>query len=262
MKNFKDNLNSELIKICCTKVCRIVIILVTAVQSLLSYISAKQILSVGLDAVPTESNGLIEAMPPIEYMGFDVIMFATIPMIVLGAILGASEFKNHSLRTTLLCFGRKNNLFASKTLAVALVSFAISLISAILTITVTHATLCAGGIKPIIFNNIVWKYIFMSATSLTLITVFSYAIGFLCRTAVVPLLFMIIQAYNVGNLLAEKIPICRYLPVSLSNGLIASSESMLSGAPLKNAVYLLLWIFLFLAAGYMVFTKTDMQGEY
>ena len=102
----------------------------------------------------------------------------------------------------------------------------------------------------------------MSAVSLTLLTLLSYAIGFLCRTAVVPLLFLIIQAYNLGNILADKFEVCRYLPVALCNGLISSSESSLSGIPLKNTVGLLIWIAIFAAASYAVFVRTDLQGEY
>lgn len=262
MKNFRNYLYSELMKLCCTKVCRIVTLLVIAFQSLLSYVAAKQVLSVGLNAVPTAENGLVEPLPPIEYMGFDVIMFATIPLIVLGAIFGAAEFKQHSLRTTLLYFGSKRNLFISKTLAVTIVTFFISLVSSVLTITITHITFGAEGLKPLVFNGTVWKFIILSAISLTLLTILSYAIAFLCRTAVVPLLFLIIQAYNVGNMLAEKFEICRYLPVSLSNEMIASSESTMTSMPLKNTICLLLWIGFFIAAGYVVFRKIDLQGEY
>lgn len=262
MKDFGYNLYSELMKLCCTKVCRIVTLLVIAFQSLLAYVSAKQVLSVGFDAVPTAENGLAEPLPPLEYMGFDVIMFATIPMIVLGAIFGAAEFKQHSLKTTLLYFGSKRNLFISKTLAVTIVTFFISLISTVFTITITHFTFGAEELKPFVFNGTVWKFIILSALSLTLLTLLSYAIAFLCRTAVVPLLFLIIQAYNVGNMLAEKFEVCRYLPVALSNGMIASSENAMTNMPLKNTVGLLMWIVLFIAAGYIVFRKIDLQGEY
>ena len=262
MKNFVNNLYSELLKLCYTKVCKIVTLIVIAAQSMLAYISAKQTLSVGLDAVPTETNQLAEPMPPLEYMGFDVVMFATIPMIVLGALFGASEFKLHSLRTSLLSFGSKRNLFVSKSLAVTIISFFISLISTTLTITITHFTFGDQGLKPLVFNATVWKFILFSTVSLTLLTVLSYAIAFLCRTAVVPLLFLIIQAYNVGNMLAEKFEVCKYLPVSLSNGLIPTSESVLSGMPMKNIICLLCWTLFFVSAGYILFRKIDLQGEY
>lgn len=262
MKTFIHNLYSELLKLCFTKACRIVTIIVIAVQSLLSYVSARQILSVGLDAVPTETNGLLEPMPPIEFMGFDVILMATIPMIVLGAVFGASEYKLHSMRTTLLYFGNKNNLFVSKTLAITIVSFVISFISTVITITITHITFGPSGLKPLVFNDVVWKYIILSVISLTLLTILSYSIGFLFRTPVVPMLFLIIQAYNIGNMLAEKFEICRYLPISLSNRMIASSENMMTNTPLQNIFGLLIWIAVFSVAGYAIFRKNDLQGEY
>ena len=262
MKRFRQNLCSELFKIGCTKVCRIVTILVTVMQGFLAYISAKQILSVGLDAVPDASNGLLEAMPPIEYMGFDVIMFSTIPMIVFGATCGASEYKLHGMRTTLLYLGDKKRLYAVKLIATTLFAFTISLVSVITTITITHLTLGKEGLVPLVFNVTVWKFIIMAVISITLTTLLSYVIGFLFRTAVVPLLFLIIQAYNVGDMIAEKFKVCRLLPVSLANRMIASSESMLSPHPVYNTLGLFIWIVVFAFAGFLLFRKSDLRGEY
>ena len=95
-----------------------------------------------------------------------------------------------------------------------------------------------------------------------MLTVLSYIMGFLCRSAVFPLLFLIIQAYNVGDLLAEKLAVCRLLPVSLVNRLIASSESMLTSTPVRNIFLLILWIVLIGIAAYLSFCKRDLRGEY
>ena len=86
--------------------------------------------------------------------------------------------------------------------------------------------------------------------------------AFLCRSAVFPLLFLIIQAYNVGDLLAEKFFFCRLLPVSLANRLIASSESMLTDHPAQNILVLLLWVAVIGTAAYLLFRKRDLRGEY
>lgn len=262
MKSFINNLMSEILKLCYSKSFRIVAIIIIVAQSFLAYISAKQVLGVGLDAVPTATNGLIEAMPPIEYMGFDVILFGNIPMIVLGALFGAGEYKLHSLRTSMLSFGNKEKLFFSKSLAIALITMIMTFISSILTISITHYTFGSQGLKLLVFNSTVWKFIILSVVSLTLLTLLSYYIGFLFKTAVVPLLFLIIQAYNVGNILAEKISLCNYLPVCLSNHLIACSESSLSEHPIINILGLLIWVISFAAAGYILFKKSDLQGEY
>ena len=259
---FWQKLHSELIKIRSTTVWMVVAILVTAAQGFLAFISAKQNLAVGLDATPETCPDLIEAMPPLAFMGFDVILFSTIPLIVLGAVIGAAEYKQHCLRTTLLSLGKKEHVFFSKTLALTLHALILAAVSVILTITVTHLTFGAEGLQPLIFNAEVWHYIVLSITALTLLTVLAYVMAFLCRSAVFPLLFLIIQAYNVGDLLAEKFSFCRLLPVSLANRLIASSESMLTDHPAQNILVLLLWVAVTGIAAYLLFRRRDLRGEY
>lgn len=262
LKNFRQNLFSELMKIVCSKVYKIVALLVIGAQGILAYVAAKQNLFIGLDATPETCPELIEAMPAIEFLGFDVIMFSTIPMIVLGAICGAAEYKMHSLRTTLLALGKKSRVFITKTIVVTLVAFILSLVSVIVTIAITHVTFGKEGLNPIVFNATVWKHISLSIIAITLLTVLAYVIGFLCRTAVFPMLFLIIQAYNVGDMLAERFEICKLLPVSLVNRMIASSESMLTPHPLQNIAWLLAWIVVVGIVGFFVFWKMDLRGEY
>lgn len=262
VKDLWHRLHSELIKIRCTTVWKVAASLMIAAQSLLAFVSARQNLAVGLNATPETCPGLLEAMPPLAFMGFDVILFGVIPLIVLGAVTGAAEYRRHCLRTTLLSLGQRKRVFLSKTLALSLHALMLSFISVVLTVTVTHLTLGAEGLTPLIFTAEVWRYIFLSVTALTLLTVLSYIMGFLCRSAVFPLLFLIIQAYNVGDLLAEKLAVCRLLPVSLVNRLIASSESMLTSTPVRNIFLLILWIVLIGIAAYLSFCKRDLRGEY
>ena len=261
-KNFRQNIHSELLKIFCSRSFKIVALLIIIIQGIIAFISAQQILSVGLDATPETCHGLLEPMPPIEYMGFDVVMLSTIPMIVLGSIWGSAEFKHHCLRTSLLSYGNKNSLFAAKTTAVIIISFMLSIISVIICITITHFTFGNEGLVPILFNVQVWKFIILAIVAVALLTIVSYAIGFLFRTAVVPMLFLIIQAYNIGDMLAEHFELCKLLPVSLANRLIASSESMLTSHPVQNIFGLLVWIIIVISAGYFIFRKIDLQGEY
>lgn len=262
MKIFINNLYSEILKIWHTTSCKVVTGILTLVQGFLAYVTAKQTMAVGLDAVPDEFNGLLEAMPPIEFMGFDCIMLGTIPMIVLGALWGASEYKLHCMRTTLLYFGKKKNLFCIKTIAVILLSFIITFISTVITISVTHLTFGQQGLKPLYFNSMVWNFILMSVISLTLLTVLSYFIGFLFRSSIVPMLFLVVQAYNLGNILAKKFEICKYLPVALANHLIASSETMFTLVPWQNISGLIIWCSVFAVISYIIFQKSDLKGVY
>ena len=253
---------SEIIKLISTKVFLIVAVIMIPIQSALAYISARQILSVGLDAVPTEDNGLIEAMPPIEYFGFDVVMLSVMALIVLGAIFGAMEYKRHCMRTTLVYMGNRRDLLISKTSAVVLLSFALSLISVFTTILVTHLTFGGQGLPLVVFNSTVWKFILSTSISLTAVTVLSYAMGFIFKTSIVPMIFLIVQAYNIGELLASKFSICRYLPIHLSNSLIPSSPDIYSEVPVRTFLILLAWILIFMVTGYVMFSRKDLRGEY
>ena len=105
----------------------------------------------------------------------------------------------------MLYLGNKKSLFAVKIIATAILAFVISLVSVITTITITHITFGEEGLVPLVFNVTVWKFIIMAVISITLTTLLSYVIGFLFRTAVVPLLFLIIQAYNVGDMLQKNL---------------------------------------------------------
>ena len=89
------NILSELYKIFYSKSTKIIIPIVLILQPLLSYISSKQILTVGLNATPETNSSLAEPIPPIEYIGFDAILLGLFAMIILGAILGSMEYKTY-----------------------------------------------------------------------------------------------------------------------------------------------------------------------
>ena len=61
------NTLSELYKIFYSRSTKIVLPIVFIFQPLLSYISSKQILAVGLNATPETNSSLVEPIPPIEY---------------------------------------------------------------------------------------------------------------------------------------------------------------------------------------------------
>lgn len=261
IKRSFQNMYSELLKICSMKVWAVVLILVTVAQGLLALVSAKQSLAVGLDATPESCPGLLEAMPILEFQGFDVILFGMIPLIVLGGVVGAAEFKQHCLRTTLLSCGTRSHVFFARTGALFLCALLLSVVSVVLTIAVTHLGLGEQGLTPLVFTPELWGFISLSTAALTLLTLLSYLMGFLCRSAVVPLLFLVVQAYNVGDLLAERFAACRLLPVSLANGLIASTQSALADDPAQNILFLLIWVVTIGAAAYLLFLKRDLGGE-
>lgn len=255
-------IKSEIRKLMSTKVFLIVAILVVPFQAILAYVSGKQILSCGLDAVPDETNHLLEAMPPMEYFGFDVVAFSLIPLIVMGALFGAMEFKRHCLRTSLIYMGGRRNLFMAKTLAVAAVSFVLSFLSVFTAIAVTHLSFGDQGLTIGVFNGEVWRFIMTSSLALMGLTVLAYAMGFIFRSSIPAMIFLIVQAYNVGNLLAEKFSICKFLPVALCNSLIPSSPAVYTTSVVRSVGVLALWIVLFLGMSVVIMERKDIGGEY
>lgn len=262
MNSFLKSFHSEVLKFSYMKTTKIILIIVFVLQTGLSYIAAKQILLVGLHATPETNHNLLEAVPPIEYLGFDIILFGILPMIVLGAVYGSLEFKSRSMRTSLLSVNKKAMLFISKFIMIAISSLLISLISILLTIVVTHVSLGDKGLDVFHLPIIVWSFILKGAFAWTALTVLSFVMSFLCRNEIIPLLFLIPQVYNFGALLAEHFYLAKFLPVALGNGLIASSEQTLTSTPFLNITILILWIILFGSLAYIRFLKSDLSGVY
>ena len=253
---------SEIYKLICMRSFKITLLLITVVQCLITMISGKQYLAVGLDATPDSVNNLLEAIPPLEYLGFEELSFGTLFLIILGSLIGSGEFKQHSMRTTLICSGSKKKLCLIKTLAVMFISVIVSFISVILTLSVMHLTLGDQGLIPIVFNDATWNHIILATISLSSFVILAYAIGFFFKTPVVPLLFLIIQLYNVGRILAGKAEIFKLLPVNIANGLLATSPSSLTSHPAVSILILTLWTVLFLTLGSVRFCNNDLGGEY
>ena len=86
--------------------------------------------------------------------------------------------------------------------------------------------------------------------------------AFLFRTAIVPLLFLIPQVYNVGEFLSTHFEWGKFLPVALGNHLIASSDTRFSPHPFWTLTLLCIWVFIFGVIAYFQFKKSDVGGKY
>ena len=149
---------SELLKISYSKLFKIVLLLIFIVQPFFAYLGTKAVLEFGLQATPENTPILAEAIPPIEYLGFDTVMLGLMPMIILGAVYGGSEFKNHQLRTSLLAYSDKKSLYFFKLMTLTILSLVLSFLSIIVTIEVTHVTLGNLGLS-VLLSSKVWYFI-------------------------------------------------------------------------------------------------------
>lgn len=255
--SFKYSIYSELLKIMYSKGVKIVASVVLFLQPFLAYISSKQILSIGLDATPETNSSLLEAIPPIEYTGFDSILLGLFGMIILGATLGSLEYKNSSLRESILFNPNKIYFFVTKFIVTLLFIFTLSLISIFLSIASSHYALGDSGLNPFVLNGQVWSFILLGTISWTLLTILSFMIGFLFKSSVVALLFLIPQLYNLGNFLADRVAIAKLLPVALAHDLIASSPTRMSNFPAFSIFFLILWVLIILCVAFYKFLRTD-----
>lgn len=250
------NTLSELYKIFYSRSTKIVLPIVFIFQPLLSYISSKQILAVGLNATPETNSSLVEPIPPIEYIGFEAILFGLFAMIILGAILGSMEYKNSSLRTRLLLCSNKSVFFIIKFFVTSVFIFVVSFVSIYLSIASAQFGLEREGLSPLILSNNVWYFILLGSLSWSLLTVLSYSMAFYFKSSLGSLLFLLPQVYNLGSFLADRIQLAKYLPVSLGQDLIATSPLKIT-TPGRSVLFLSTWVLVISSFAYYKFLKED-----
>ena len=100
----------------------------------------------------------------------------------------------------------------------------------------TYDTLCFRTRWIIAFslNGRVWFYIFLASIAWTLLGLQAYIMALTFKIAIVPLLFLLPQVYNLGTFLANYISTAKFLPVILGQGLIATSPQILGHNSLQN----------------------------
>lgn len=262
MSVFLRTFRMELSKILMSRTGYITIAIVLLIQPLFAYIEARSFLDIGLNATPQTNPDLLVAIPPLEYIGFDVVLFGILPMVIFGGIIGASEFSNHSLRTTLLCQNNRHIVFWAKLWAVAIVTLVIAGVTNYLTLMFTHIALGHEGLNPYILSGITWEYIGYTILFWVLLTLIAYGMGLLFRNALIPLFFLIPQVYNLGSYLAQKWDWATLLPVAAGNLMIASPTDILPHEPLKGSVTLALWVIIIMVVTRYFFVQKDVGGEY
>ena len=226
------NILSELYKIFYSKSTKIIIPIVLILQPLLSYISSKQILTVGLNATPETNSSLAEPIPPIEYIGFDAIL------------LGSNKVV----------------FFVIKFFVTSVFIFVVSFVSIYLSIASAQFGLGREGLNPLILNSNVWYFILLGSLSWSLLTVLAYSIAFYFKSSLGSLLFLLPQVYNLGSFLADRIQLAKYLPVSLGQDLIATSPLKIT-TPGRSVLFLSIWVLVISSFGYYKFLKEDVGKD-
>lgn len=262
MNSFLRSVRFELNKISSMKMWWIICLIAIVFQPLLALITARGYLEIGLDATPETQSGLLTALPPLDYFGFELVPFGLLPMVIFGGIIGGNEYLHHQLRTTLLCQSSRIKVFCAKVLAILVCAIFISIIAIYLTISATHFTLGEQGLNPIFLSPIAWQFIGYSVLDWILLTILSFGLGMLFKNAIVPLAFLVPQIYNLGLYLAQKWEWGIYFPVAAGNLLFATPTDPFEHDPLKGGIVLLLWVIVALSTSYYIFIRSDVGGKY
>lgn len=263
MNNFISTVKVEILKIISSKSWWIVFGLVIILQPLMAMVSAKEIVRMGLDASPATHPDLAQALPPLDYLGFyDIVPFGLLPLVVLGGFIGASEYRNHRLRTTLLCCSNRTAVFTAKVIATSISSIFISFVAIYLTIITTHASLGDLGLNPLTLSPITWKFIAYASLEWVLLTLLAFAIGILSRNVIIPLVFLVPQIYGLAPYLASRWAWAEYLPVTAGKFLTSTPTDTLTHAPIKGGLILGIWITFMLIGAMYSFIHKDVGGTY
>ena len=184
---------SETLKIIYASSTKIILGLVFGLQALMAYMSSKQFLAVGLDATPLTNPELLEAVPPIQYIGFDSILLGMFVLIIMGGLIGTTEFKRKSIRTTFLSADSRVNVILAKIGTVTVIGALISFLAAYLSINLAHLALGEQGLHLFVLDGEVWRFLFFATVSQTLLIMLAFGLALLFHTAVVPFLFLLPQ---------------------------------------------------------------------
>ena len=262
MDSFFRSVRFELNKIISMKLWWVICAAAIVVQPLLAFITARGYLKIGLEATPETQSGLLNALPPLDYFGFELVPFGVLPMVIFGGMIGGSEYLHHQLRTTLLVQSSRIKIFCAKALAVVVCGVIISSTAIYLTISITHFTLGGQGLPPISLSSTAWQFIGYSVLDWILLTILSFGLGMVFKNAIVPLAFLVPQIYNLGLYLAQKWDWGMYLPVAAGNLLFATPTDPFEHDPLKGVVVLLVWAIAALSVSCYTFIRNDVGGRY
>lgn len=261
MKHLISALSFEWIKIRSIPSILFILFLLLVIQPLFAYISASQILAIGLDATPETVPELAGALPPLAYMGKNILPFGLPFLIIFVSLLAANEYKNHELRTTLLHINHRISSYLSKVGVVFLFATILSMVSIYGTLAVTHIALKEQGLHPLMLSADTWSYIGSVTVHWAILALLGFMLGMLFRSFLVPFLFLVPQVIGLGDYLADKWSFAKYLPVAASNFLVAIPENNFTQPLLKNVIILSVWLGVCFVIGMMRFFKSDVGGK-
>jgi ABC-2 type transport system permease protein len=247
----------EATKLAISRTWWIVLVLVVVVQGLLAVLAGIGYAQVGLDATPATEPSLAEPLPPVQYLGFEVLPFGEAVIVVLAAIQASADYRGHELRTTLLATNRRAVSLLAKVVGFTGLVAVMSLISIAVTIAAVHVGLGGEGLNPLALPAVTWQLIFKSTMVWSLLALATYALGTAVRGWILPMALLLPQVLGVGEWLAGAWKGGAYLPVSAGQCWTATPEApCLSGSGGDPAV-LVVWAVALVGIAAVVYLRRD-----
>jgi hypothetical protein len=243
----------EAIKIFSHPVWIITAVIAVAIWSAISFITGLGLAPIGLDATPETHPQLMSALPPLEYLGFDLATLGQIPMAILGAAIGAAVFRNHELRTAFLSMNDRRKYFLFKMLVLTMGSACLSFVAMYFSIAAHHIGWGEAGLSPITLSPVTWVYIAWGTLNLVLVTLWAFGLSMLFRNMILPLIILIPQIVGFGYATAFGWDLYRFIPLQFAPYYFN---------PVIYSVVLGLLVMVFLIASAMRLIHQDVGGKY
>lgn len=204
------------------------------------------------------SPGIVTSDPTLSGLG--ALTLVQIASVVFGALAGASEYRDGQVRVSLSAVPGRTLLLLAKTTVLVIVSAALSLV------TVLVSCLSAEiGLGPYGVNAWATLSLVSGATAyLTYMTVLSFLVGQLARTAIVPMILLIALTQAGSNVLFQIDRVrdwARFLPDLAGYPLFLSPPSASAALPFLSApqggLVMAAWLAVLLSLGLLLFKLRD-----
>jgi len=219
------------------------------------------IAQVGLDATPETHPGLAEPIGPLEYIGTELLSTGQVLLVIVGAILGAAEYRHHQLRTTFLDTTSRLSVLVTKWVVSLVFMVVISFIAAWLTFVGVQLGLGDVGLSPASLSTTTWRLIAGSVLGWTVLGLISQAVAMLCKTAIVPIVVLVPLGFGLGELLAGVWKPMRFFPTTVGNALYASPVHPSDVGISQAIIVLSIWLVIVLGATIVVLTRRDVGAR-
>lgn len=240
-----------------TRASLVMVVMLVLVQPLFSLIEGFSIAQIGIDAVPTPENGLVEPLAPLEFMGFDVFPFGEAVIVVIAALWGRLAFVDGELRTGFLAVGRRGTDVVGKLLAIIGLTIGVAFVSAYATVAAMQTALGSEGLNPLGLSSPTWGQIGKEVVWWVALAAGAYGLALITRGWIAPMVFFLPQVLGLLDWLGTDDGVGRFLPGSAGHCLVATPEVACSSSDGPAALIVITWTLGFVVLGAALLVRRD-----